>query len=40
LQTFSMRPIGGKPEALSAFVQSEMDKWRPIVEPLAATIMQ
>ncbi|NML48415.1 tripartite tricarboxylate transporter substrate binding protein [Ramlibacter sp. G-1-2-2] len=40
LQTFGMGPIGGKPEALSAFVQSEMDKWRPIVEPLASTIMQ
>ncbi|MGB3067778.1 MAG: tripartite tricarboxylate transporter substrate binding protein [Ottowia sp.] len=40
LQTFSMQPIGGKPEALSAFVRSEMDKWRPIVEPLASTIMQ
>jgi tripartite-type tricarboxylate transporter receptor subunit TctC len=40
LQTFSMRPIGGKPEALAAFVQSEMNKWRPIVEPLASSIMQ
>lgn len=40
LQTFSMQPIGGKPEALSAFVRSEMDKWRPIVEPLASTIMR
>jgi tripartite-type tricarboxylate transporter receptor subunit TctC len=40
LQTFSMRPIGGPPQALATFVQSELRKWRPIVEPLASTIMQ
>lgn len=40
LQTFSMRPIGGKPEALAKFVQSEMDKWAPIIEPIAGSVMQ
>ena len=40
LQDLSMRPIGGPPEALGKFVQAEMTKWRPIVEPLAPTIMQ
>lgn len=40
LQGFSMRPIGGPPEALAKFMQAEMDKWRPVVEPLAPTIMQ
>jgi tripartite-type tricarboxylate transporter receptor subunit TctC len=40
LQTFSMRPIGGRPETLASFVQAELTKWRPIVEPLAASIMQ
>lgn len=40
LQTFSMRPIGGKPEALAKFVQSEMEKWAPIIEPIAASVMQ
>lgn len=40
LQTFSMRPLGGPPQALSKLAAAEIDKWRPIVEPLAATIMQ
>lgn len=40
LQTLSVTPVGGPPEALGKFVVSELAKWRPIVEPLAATIMQ
>ncbi|CAN5386303.1 tripartite tricarboxylate transporter substrate binding protein [soil metagenome] len=40
LQVFSMRPIGGKPEALMALMTSEMDKWRPIVEPISASVAQ
>lgn len=40
LQTFSMRPLGGPPQALSKLAAAEIAKWRPIVEPLAATIMQ
>ena len=40
LQDISVRPIGGTPEALGKFVQAEIAKWRPIVEPLAPTIMQ
>jgi len=40
LQALSVTPIGGPPEALGKFVVSEMAKWRPIVEPMAATIMQ
>ena len=40
LQTLSVTPVGGSPEALGRFVVSELAKWRPIVEPLAATIMQ
>ncbi|WP_376851464.1 Bug family tripartite tricarboxylate transporter substrate binding protein [Caenimonas terrae] len=40
LQTLSVTPIGGPPDALGKFIVSELAKWRPIVEPLAATIMQ
>ena len=40
LQTFSLTPIGGKPEALLALMQSDTDKWRPIVEPIAASVVQ
>ena len=40
LQTFSMRAIGGPPEALQRLMQSETDKWRPIVEPIAASVVQ
>lgn len=40
LQTISVRPIGGPPEALGKFVLSELEKWRPIIEPMASTIMQ
>lgn len=40
VQTLSMRPIGGKPEALAKLVQSEMEKWGPIIEPIAASVMQ
>ncbi|MBX3620386.1 MAG: tripartite tricarboxylate transporter substrate binding protein [Rhizobacter sp.] len=40
MQTFSMRPIGGPPQALSKLAAAEIAKWRPIIEPLAATIMQ
>lgn len=40
LQDLSVHPIGGTPEALGKFVQAEIAKWRPIVEPLAPTIMQ
>jgi tripartite-type tricarboxylate transporter receptor subunit TctC len=40
LQTFSMKPIGGKPEVLAKFVQSEMEKWAPIIEPIAASVTQ
>ena len=40
LQTFSMRGIGGKPEALMKIMQSDTDMWRPIVEPIAASVIQ
>lgn len=40
LQTFSMRPIGGKPDALMKLMASEIDKWRPIIEPIAGSINQ
>lgn len=40
LEDLSMRPIGGPPEALGKFVLAEIAKWRPIIEPLAPTIMQ
>jgi tripartite-type tricarboxylate transporter receptor subunit TctC len=40
LQSLSVRPIGGTPQALAKFVGEELAKWAPIVEPLAATIMQ
>lgn len=40
LSNFSMVPIGGKPEDLSKFVNSELDKWAPVVAPIAAEVMQ
>ena len=40
LSTFSMRPLGGAPAALAKFAAAETEKWRPIIEPLAATVMQ
>jgi tripartite-type tricarboxylate transporter receptor subunit TctC len=40
LQTFSMRGIGGKPDALAKLMAQETAKWRPIVEPIAATVVQ
>lgn len=40
LQVVSIRGIGGQPEALAKFMQSETDKWRPIVEPIAAAVIQ
>lgn len=40
LSTFSMRPLGGAPAALAKFAAAETERWRPIIEPLAATVMQ
>ncbi len=40
LNGYSMAPIGGEPDALGKFVVSEMDKWRPIIEPIADSVMQ
>lgn len=40
MQVFSMRGIGGKPEALANLMASEITKWRPVVEPIAATVVQ
>ncbi|MES2184891.1 MAG: tripartite tricarboxylate transporter substrate binding protein [Pseudomonadota bacterium] len=40
LQTLSVRPIGGTPQALAKFIGEELAKWAPIIEPLAATVMQ
>lgn len=40
LQTFSMRGIGGKPDALMKLMQAELVKWKPIIDPIAATIVQ
>lgn len=40
LQTFSLSPIGGKPEALLKLMQSDTNKWAPIVEPIAASVVQ
>jgi tripartite-type tricarboxylate transporter receptor subunit TctC len=40
LQTFSLSPIGGKPEALLKLMQSDTSKWAPIVEPIAASVVQ
>jgi tripartite-type tricarboxylate transporter receptor subunit TctC len=40
MEELSMGPLGGPPEALGKFVVSELAKWRPIIEPLASTIMQ
>ena len=40
LQTFSMRAIGGKPEALSHLMQTELTKWGPVIEPIAASVVQ
>jgi tripartite-type tricarboxylate transporter receptor subunit TctC len=40
LEPLSVRPIGGPPQALAKFVTQELAKWAPIIEPLAATVMQ
>jgi len=40
LQTFSMRGIGGSPDALQSLMRSETEKWRPIVAPIAASVVQ
>ena len=40
LQKISVRPIGGPPEALGRFVVEELAKWKPVIDPMAATIMQ
>ncbi len=40
MQIFSMRTIGGAPDALSKLMRSETEKWRPIVEPIAASVIQ
>jgi hypothetical protein len=33
-----MRPLGGTPQALGAFMVSELALWRPIAEPVAALL--
>jgi tripartite-type tricarboxylate transporter receptor subunit TctC len=38
LRDMGARPIGGTPADLGAFVRSEITKWRPVVEPIAASI--
>ncbi len=38
LRDMGARPIGGKPADLDAFVRSELAKWRPVIEPIAAAI--
>lgn len=40
LDVYAMRAIGGTPDALKTLMRTETDKWRPIVEPIAATIME
>lgn len=40
LQKISVRPIGGPPEALGKFVVEELARWKPVIDPMAATIMQ
>jgi len=40
LDVYAMRGIGGPPDALKTLMRTETDKWRPIVEPIAATIME
>ena len=32
------RPIGGTPADLGSFVQGELTKWRPVIEPIAASL--
>jgi tripartite-type tricarboxylate transporter receptor subunit TctC len=36
LAEFGMRPLGGTPQQLGAFMVSELALWRPIAEPVAA----
>ena len=38
LRELSMRARGGKPAELAEFVTAELDKWRPVVEPLKSLI--
>jgi tripartite-type tricarboxylate transporter receptor subunit TctC len=40
LQTFSMRGLGGTPDALMKLMQSDTAKWQPIVEPIATSVIQ
>lgn len=36
LRDMGARPLGGTPADLGKFINSEIDKWRPVVEPIAA----
>lgn len=38
LRDMGVRPIGGTPADLGAFIRSEITKWQPVVEPIAATM--
>jgi tripartite-type tricarboxylate transporter receptor subunit TctC len=38
LAEFGMRPLGGTPQQLGAFMASELTLWRPIAEPVAALL--
>lgn len=38
LRDMGARPIGGTPADLGNFVQSELTKWRPVIEPIAASL--
>jgi tripartite-type tricarboxylate transporter receptor subunit TctC len=38
LRDMGARPIGGTPADLGAFIRSELTKWQPVVEPIAAAM--
>jgi tripartite-type tricarboxylate transporter receptor subunit TctC len=38
LRDMGARPIGGSPADLGAFIRSEIAKWQPVVEPIAAAM--
>ena len=38
LRDLAVRPVGGTPQELGAFVRAEIAKWRPVVEPLATSL--
>jgi tripartite-type tricarboxylate transporter receptor subunit TctC len=38
LRDMGARPIGGAPADLGAFIRSEIAKWQPVVEPIAAAM--